>query len=221
MKKRGLLVALLVLVTSMSMSAQASISWTDLTSVDGKTVYGSLVVDSQTVGVSVTNTASYAFVQTSGGTNWWDGSAYTIGSVNCAPPTSDLIALSTGGSVTVTFSQAVTNPILGLVSWNGNTVEFGTDISFLSYGQGHFGNGTPVINAGGTGFYGSGEVHGLLQVEGTFTSFTFTNTSEYWHGFTIGAEGLPPSPSVPVPAAAWLLGSGLLSLVGLRRRIRE
>lgn len=220
MKKMDLLGVALVFVAWMSVPAQAAISWADLTDVDGSTVHGSLVIDSQTVDVTITNSVNYSFVQTSGGTNYWTGTAYTIGAVNNAPPTSDIIALGTGGSVAVTFSEAVTNPVLGLVSWNGNTADFGTKISFLSYGPGFWGNGTPVINADSTGFSGSGELHGLLELPGTFTSFTFTNTSEGWHGFTVGAEGLVPStPTVPVPAAAWLLGCGLLSLAALRRRI--
>jgi hypothetical protein len=34
----------------------------------------------------------------------------------------------------------------------------------------------------------------------------------------LNAEGQPAQCPVPVPAAAWLLGSGVLGLVGLRRR---
>lgn len=222
MRRMSSLALVLALALSMGGSAQAAFSWADLTEVDGTTVYGSLAVGSETVDVTITNSAGYGFVQTGGGTDYWTGAAYTVGGVDERPPASDIVALSGGGDITVTFSQAVTNPVLALVSWNGNVAEFGTEISFLSSGQGYFGNGTYTLNGAGTGFTGSGELHGLLELPGTFTSFTFSNTPEYWHGFTVGVQGLPAGdvPAVPVPAAVWLLGSGVVSFAGLRRRIR-
>ena len=43
-------------------------------------------------------------------------------------------------------------------------------LNILSYGQGYWGNGTPILNPAGTGFYGSGEVHGVIQLPGSFCS---------------------------------------------------
>jgi T5SS/PEP-CTERM-associated repeat protein len=50
-----------------------------------------------------------------------------------------------------------------------------------------------------------------LAYDGTYASFTAFNLNSY-------AVVDPPS-SVPVPAAVWLLGSGLAGLVGMRRRL--
>ncbi len=197
----------------------ATINWTDWTSVSAAAsqVFGMLTVGSSTV--NVTYSGAYYFAQTSGGTNYWDPDApYLSTTVENAPPAYDIIALSTGGSKTITFSQAVVDPLIALVSWNGNTVDFGVPIEILSYDTGYWGNGTPNLNNSGTGFYGDGEVHGVIKLPGTFTSITFNDTPELWHGFTVGVIGLGSSNGVPEPASLTLLGMGLAGLAGLRRR---
>jgi hypothetical protein len=172
--------------------------------------------------VGVTFSGAYSFAQVSGGTNYWaPDTPYLSSTVSNAPPAADIIALNTGGTATVTFSQAVTNPLIALVSWNGNTVDFGVPITFLSYGAGYWGNGTPVMNAAGTGFFGNGEVHGVVELPGTYTSISFTHTSENWHGFTVGVTGLGDgTPPIPEPSTYALLGVGLLGLA-LRARRRS
>jgi hypothetical protein len=147
------------------------------------------------------------------------GSAYTQGTVDNAPTASELVALFYGGTATINFSQTVKDPYIGLVSWNGNTVDFGVPIQIDSYGSGYWGNGTPILNSAGTGFYGSGEVHGVISLIGSYDSITFSHTTEGWHGYTVGVSGLA-SP-VPVPAAVWLFGSGIIGLVGLSKRSRK
>jgi len=211
----GAVLSLLILISASTVQA-AQVYWTDWTTQGTQEVTGTMTIGSKTV--DVTFSGVYSFAQTSGGSNYWNpATPYLSPTVDNAPPASDIIGLSTGGSVTITFSEAVTNPLLALVSWNGNTVDFGDDvIEFLSYGHGYWGNGTPVMNGDNTGFYGSGEVHGVLQVTGTYSSITFSHTSEGWHGLTVGAVDLAP---VPIPAALWLFGSGLVGLVGLRRKI--
>jgi hypothetical protein len=169
--------------------------------------------------IDVMFSGSYGFAQTDGGTNYWSPSApYISTEVENAPPASDIIALSTGGDATITFSQTVVNPLIALVSWNGNTVDFGVPIEILSYGAGYWGNGTPVLNEEGTGFFGSGEVHGVIRLPGSYDSISFTHTSENWHGFTVGVTGVSSPSEIPVPAAVWLFGSGLLGLVGVAKR---
>ena len=215
----------IVLSTAILASASIAVAdtayWTDWTSeiAGAPGVVGTLNTGSGTV--NVTFTGSYYLAQTSGGTNYWSPSTPYISSlVGNAPPASDIIELSTGGTATITFSQAVQDPLMALVSWNGNTVDFGVPIEFLSYGAGYWGNGTPILNAAGDGFYGSGEVHGVIRLPGSYTSISFTHTSEGWHGFTVGVLGLAPT-GVPEPASMLLLGIGMIGLTGLRRRFKK
>lgn len=198
----------------------ATISWTDWTGSGVQSASGTLQVGMTSVNVAYSG--DYYFAQTAGGTNYWNPSApYLSAAVSNAPPASDIIALGAGGTKTITFSQAVVDPIFALVSWNGNVTDFGTSIDLLSQGAGYFGNGSFVINAAGTGFTGSGEAHGAIRLPGTFTSITFTDTTEYWHGFTIGVAGLGQPPTgVPAPAPLAVLATGLLALIGVRRATR-
>lgn len=221
-------VALAGLVAAWGAQA-APVYWTDWTSADvnAQAASGTLTVGATTV--AVTYSGPFAFAQLSWPLNvrdyWVPSTTYQGSGVDNAPPPPDIIALSIGGTKTITFSQAVVDPIFALVSWNGNTVDFGTTIEVLRSGPGYYGSGTPVINAAGTGFYGNGEVHGLIRLPGTFTSITFTDTTETWHGFTVGVTGLgetppPPPTGVPAPAPLAVLATGLLALAGVRRLTR-
>lgn len=216
-------VALAGLVAAACSAEAAPISWTDWTSQGAQTVSGSLQVGATTVGV--TYSGDYSFAQIAGGTNFWSPSApYLSSAVDNAPPASDIVALSTGGTKNITFSQAIVDPILALVSWNGNVADFGTAIDVLSQGAGYWGSGTFVLNGSGTGFTGSGEAHGAIRLSGTFTSITFTDTTEGWHGFTVGVTALAdpgqPPVGVPAPAPLAMLATGLLALIGVRRATR-
>ncbi len=194
-----------------SAAIAAPVGWTDWTSAGPSTVSGTMTFGSNTVGV--TYSGPYHFAQISGGTNYWSPSApYISATVPNAPPASDIIALNTGGFKTITFSQAVKDPLLAFVSFNTVTIDFGVPIDILSFGTGFFGSGTPILNGGGTGFFGSGEAHGVIRLPGTYTSITFTDTSELWHGITVGAV------SVPEPSTGILLGIGLAGLLAYRRK---
>ncbi|WP_068804153.1 PEP-CTERM sorting domain-containing protein [Thauera phenolivorans] len=219
------LMAALLFGAGWSLSAAAApVIWTDWLSAGTNTVTGELVIGDTTV--DVTYSGSYAFAQTAGGTNYWtEGTpAPYTGSplVDNAPASTDIIALRVGGTKTITFSQPVLDPLIALVSWNRNTVSFSTPIEFLSHGAGHWGSGTP-INITDFGFSGSGELHGVIRLPGTHSSFSFTDATESWHGFTIGVAGLAdeggsPVSAVPEPGSLALLGLAGAGLAALRRR---
>jgi PEP-CTERM motif len=198
------------------------VNWTDWVAQSTNHVDGTVTVDSTIVEVDYDG-ATF-FVQTDSGTNWWTqpnpaALPYTGGDVENAPPPPDIIALGTGGTKTISFSQSVANPFIALVSWNGNVVDFDTPIEIISQGQGFWGNGTIDLNDDGDGFTGIGEVHGIIRLSGTFTSISFTDTSESWHGFTVGFEGLGGGEPVPEPGTIGLIGLGVLGIaLGRRRR---
>jgi hypothetical protein len=57
------------------------------------------------------------------------------------------------------------------------------------------------------------EFSGTLEFTGTFSSMTFSTTTEDWNGFTVGAAAVTPE-----PATMSLLATGLVGLAGVSRR---
>jgi len=74
---------------------------------------------------------------------------------------------------------------------------------------------TSMIFSGpsGLGF----ETIAILWADGSNGSFTFTNIEQ---AITVSQGSVSPVSSVPIPAAAWLLGSGLVGMLGLRRKLK-
>ncbi|HFE47756.1 MAG TPA: hypothetical protein ENJ21_00405 [Chromatiaceae bacterium] len=223
-KSSRYLIAAMLTALPLGAAVASPISWVDWTTPSNTGVDGQLDVNGTAVGVSFTG--NYSVAQTNGGTNYWtEGTPapYTGSAlVDNAPPNSDIIELNAGGLATVTFSQPIEDPLIALVSWNSNTVDFqGTPIEILSFGPGFWGTGTPILNATGDGFFGSGEVHGVIRLPGTFSSFSFTHTTENWHGFSVGVVGLGMGGggggNAPIPGVALLLGLGLAGMAGVRR----
>lgn len=235
-------------------AAASQIYWTDWTgsnsgAVSGPFVgHGTITTPTSTVNVTYTNPQGIGFYQASVGTDWWTDSSgvrnpatspYTSSLVDNIPTYTDIVALQFAGSQTLSFSEAIANPVFSYVSLNGNGYAFlNQDFDILSFGSptdgnncGYWGCGTSykqVVSIGGGNFLyellGTGEPHGTIRFTGAFDSVTWTSLSnEYWNGFTVGVQGtaeevFPPSDgTVPEPSTLLLLGTGL---VGVVRRLR-
>ncbi|HTI31569.1 MAG TPA: PEPxxWA-CTERM sorting domain-containing protein [Sphingomonas sp.] len=196
--------------------APAAINWADLTS--SSTTGGVTTVQGNIGSTNVTFTGTgVGFVQTSGGTDFWNTAAYSAwdSTVN-APPNSDLIALSGAGTKTITFSSAVSNAYIALASWQNQSFSSTSAFSFVGLvnGCGYWGCGTPTAVTANS-FSSPGELHGVIQFAGPLSSITFTDTNdEFWHGIQIGAG------AVPEPAG-WALMIGGFAFAGFAARRRR
>jgi len=157
----------IAIATALSISA-APVVWVDWTSGTAGTsgsATGTLTVGMTTVNVAYSG--EIAFLQTSGGTNYWNpGAPYISALVDNAPPASDIIALSQKGSKTLTFSQPVDNLFFAIVSLNGNGYEFDADFDIVSTGCGYWGCGGLQKVAVPGGFQANstgGEPHGVIR----------------------------------------------------------
>ena len=127
------------------------------------------------------------------------------------------VALDVGGAKTITFSQAVVDPLIALVSWNNQApILFNGPIQVVSSGCGYWGCGT--ISASGNTLVTGGEAHGTIRLVGTYTQITFADGSENWHGITVGATDV--ATVTPEPSTFVLLASGLVGVFGVVRRRR-
>lgn len=153
--------------------------------------------------------------------SWEPVSTFSGGTVDNAPPQSGGIIWLDGGTSTlstISFSTPVVNPVMAIWSLG----DFDTQASFVFSDNQPFTiqSGGPDIVYGGSSILVSGntvygsEVYGTIQFQGTYSQLTWTNPQyEHWYGFTVGAPA-----AVPIPAAMWLFGSGLLGLLGMVRR---
>lgn len=230
----------------------ATISWTDwksssVNSDDSFTGLGTITTSTSTVNVTYNNPQGVAFFTANGGTDYWTDSSrerdattspYTSDFVENIPTGTDIIGLQYAGTQSLTFSEAIANPVFSYVSLNGNGYAFDQDFELLSVGGadgnecGYWGCGTSYKNvvALEDGNYeyqllGTGEPHGTLRFTGAFDTVTWRSLSdESWNGFTVGVEGtaeeiLPSDGNpVPEPSTILLLGSGLAGLVFYRRK---
>lgn len=215
-------IAALLLAGTLQPAFGATVSWTDWTTATS----GNPGSASGTIALPGFGSFSVSYTgeigpnaQTSGGINYWiPATPYISAAVENAPPTSDIIRL-TGGNATVntiTFSAPVVNPVMAILSLGqaGRAVSYNFNAPFdvLSFGPGYWGAGT-LTELPGNVLQGV-EGHGTIQFLGTYSSISWTTpTSEFWHGFTVGTASV-----VPLPGAVYLLGSGLLALIGISRR---
>lgn len=187
-------------------SFAAVISWTDWTSANATSASGAI----GSVAVSFSGNLNPAAQFSGAGTNFWASNPTTYTSVpevDNGPPDSDIIRLTGGtgtGTQTLTFSQAVVDPVMAILSLGqlGIPVNYVFNAAFdvLNVGPGFF--DPPPLNGSLTELAGNilqgQEGHGIIQFPGTFTSISWTiPNGEFWHGFQIGIAG--PGPGVPEP----------------------
>src|SRR4051794_3185387 len=174
-------------------TSNASVFWVDWMQQTGTGATGILTIGSNVV--NVTYTGEIQFIQTNGGTNYWNPSSpYLSSTVTNAPPDPDIIALSQQSRKTLTFDQPIAGLLFAVVSLNGNGYSFNRDFTVLSDGCGFWGCGTLSKSNPSAGVYeldGNGEPHGVIQFSGSTTTISWDSlTAENWNGFTIGAEAV-------------------------------
>ncbi|HET9697663.1 MAG TPA: PEP-CTERM sorting domain-containing protein [Terriglobales bacterium] len=163
---------------------------------------------------------------------WGQPGTFSGGTISNAPPSAGgIIQLFGGGASTapivntITFSQAVTNPVMAIWSLgqNGNISQFNfgaQSFSIQSGGpSGEYGGSSIYSCNAGTTICGE-EGNGTIMFNGTFNSITWTNpVYENWYGFTVGTFEPERNPQVPEPSSIAFLASGLGSLGLLRRKL--
>jgi hypothetical protein len=158
--------------------------------------------------------------------NWLPTSTWADGTIIPNAPVAGsairtLIGGPNAGVNTITFSQAVTNPVfaiwsLGQPSINANFTFRETPI-YVDGGPSAEWGGSAITVAGNV--VSGNEVNGSVIFYGTFNSLTWTNPlAENYYGFTVGING--GTTVIPVPAAVWLFGTGLMGMVAFSRRKR-
>jgi hypothetical protein len=141
---------------------------------------------------------------------------YVGGTVSDGPTNPGLIGLDGGGNLnTLTFSQAVVNPVMALYSVGSLevliTYTFSAPVTIESGGTDDFGGGPITQPAGSPNVIMGLEGSGTIQFTGVFTSISWTiDGDESYQGLTVG---LPQLASVPEPSSIAL--GGIAGLVGL------
>lgn len=224
MRIRRMTAAMIGWVASMPLALAAPVTWVDWvsgTAGPSGNAHGELDLGTETVNVDYSG--EIAFLQTSGGTNYFVPSTpYVSSLVSNAPDTSDIIALSNVSTKTLNFSKPVDNLFFAVVSLNGNGWRFNQDFEVISQGAGYWGAGTMTrVDLGGGKFEvtGTGEPHGVIRFKGAVSSITWDSlANEYWNGFTVGTYGI--AADVPEPTTTAMMMAGLLAGAWrLRRRM--
>ncbi len=141
--------------------------------------------------------------------------------------------VSDSGTYTFTFSEAISAIEIQFDALSGDPTDPPSEtISGFSTSA-----GAPVIaytNIAGTSFDGNsilsttgpfdsnfGDGRGFFNasLSSSFTSFSFDHAQGLsQNGFVIERISVTTLSTIPIPAAAWLFGSGLLGLIGVARR---
>lgn len=201
-------------------AAAASIDWASWNSpVTGNTT-GSATATFATAGVTAGYTGELQqFVANY--PSYTPAGTFSGGTVGNAPPSANGILKIFGGpntlTSTITFSQAVVNPVIAIWSLGqpGLSAQFDFDHAFtIESGGPNAEYGGATITSIGNNVFGS-EGNGVIQFAGSINSISWTNpVYENWYGFTVGV----PVAAVPEPETYALLLAGLGALVLVTRR---
>jgi hypothetical protein len=198
-----------------SAHAQA-VAWTDWTSATSTSATGTLVGS-----IGMTFSGNLFGAITSGpAIDYWNSpsSPYTSATVTNAPPAFDMLQIGTsaaGLTQTITFSSAVTNPVLSIISLgattNVTTWTFRDTPTILSQGTSFFGGNGNSLSLSGNALSGT-EGSGTLRFTGSFTTLSWTvSNPEDWAGIQVGV-------TVPEPTTLALLAFGGFGAAVVARR---
>lgn len=224
--KRFLLLALALGLAGVQSAHANLVTWTDWTAI----IEGTPSVTGDIGGITVTYTGPYAFVQLGSGINYWTENGtpapYTDSAlIDNAPTASEMVALNVSGTHTITFSEAILNPVMAIVSMGQPSLpvsyDFDTDFSLISNGVGYWSyanGGLPGVVAvdDANDILTGNEFHGVIQFNGLVSQISWTSSpNEYWHGITFGSVAM----DVPEPGTLALFAMGLLGLGAARRKV--
>ena len=217
--RSSLMLAVLLSGLFVSSVTSATTTWTDWTSAStgnpgsaGGTLNG--------VAVNYSGEVLSNRVINGSATNWLPNSSFIGGTVTDSPSTvGDIITLAGAftGTNTITFASPILNPVLAIWSLGA-----GSPASFMFNQAPTFEAGGPNAQFGGGPITISGntvtgrEGNGVAQFSGSVTSISWTDTPEFYYGFTVGTAG-----AVPEPSAYLLLGAGLALVAFAVRRVRR
>ena len=155
--------------------------------------------------------------------SWNPASTFSGGTVGNAPPAANNAVALTGGSAyteTITFSSAVTDPVMAI--WSLGQPGVAALFDFTSSEPFSIQAGGPSAEYGGTSITQSGnnvmgnEGNGVIQFSGSFTQLTFTTPNfENYYAFTVGSPAA--ASAVPEPGTYLLLATGIGMLFFFRR----
>jgi hypothetical protein len=164
----------------------------------------------------------------SGGPSWTPTGTWADGTVVGNAPTvaGSYIQLSGGGNTgtdTITFSKAVTNPVIAIWSLgqSGEPASFvfneDEPVVIVAGGPNHEYGGAPITLSGSNTIIGI-EGNGTVELLGTYTSIEWTTPQyENYYGFTVGVEA--PEPATWALMLAGFAGLGAAMRASRRNRL--